>query len=84
MATGAVICRTIFGAVPNLLATQANSCPAVFLCIVEHALVELMFGQAPLASVALAQLGKLLFASFTSEQHLGPLVEVPDVCRVES
>ena len=83
MATGAVICRTIFGTVPDLLAAQAYPCSAVFLFIVEHVLVELIFGQAPLASVALAQLGKLLFASFTSEQHLGSPVEIHDVFRME-
>ena len=49
----------------------------------EHVLVELIFGQAPLASVAIAQLGKFYCASFTSEQHLGPRVEIVDVFRVE-
>ena len=83
MATGAMIFRTVFGTVPDLLAAQAYPCSAVFLCMVEHVLVELIFGQAPLASVALAQLGKFFFAGFTSEQHLGPLVEIFDVFRVE-
>ena len=83
MPTGEVIWRTIFGTVPDLLAAQANPCSAVFLCIVEHVLVELIFGQTPLASVAIAQQGKFFFASFTSEQHLGPRVEMVDVFRVE-
>ena len=80
MATGAVICRITFGTVPDLLAAQANTCSAVCLCIVQHVLVELIFGQTPLA---IAQLGKFFFASFTSEQHLGPRVEIVDVFRVE-
>ena len=56
---------------------------AVFLCMIEHVLVELIFGQAPLAYVAVAHVGKFSFASITCEQHLGPLVEMLDVCRME-
>ena len=84
MASRAMVCRTILRAVPVLLATQANSSSAVFLRMSEHVLVELIFGQAPLASVALAQLGELFFASFTSEQHLGPPAEILDVLRSET
>ena len=52
-------------------------------CILENVLVELIFGQAPLASVAFAQLGRICSASFTNEQHIGPLAEMHDVCRME-